>query len=597
MADDIEQHLSLAGEFPPTTRDDWMGRVATVLARALPHTEPAEAYERLLTHETEDGIRLQPLYTADDPAPEPGLPGFAPFVRSARPAATPWEIRQRVGVGDAVTELEGGATGILVEVGDPAAIAATLANVYLDLAPVSLVGGGSVAARTLLDLWEQRGVAPADRRGTLGVDPFGDWLRTGGSGDLAGGLDEAATLVDIAAEAAPRARVLVADGTLWHDAGATDAQELAWTIATAVATLRALGEHGVSAERAFAGVEFRLAATADQFATIAKLRAARRLWARIGTLTGVAGAPMYQHVETSRAMLTRYDPWVNVLRSTVAAFAAATGAADAVTVTPHDLRLGGSPLGRRIARNTQLILQEEAHLGRVIDPAGGSWYVESRTHDVAAAAWSLLRSVEGAGGMVAAVEAGTIHRALAESRARRHRDVATRRRPITGVSEFPNLSEEPPPEPPPPTAPTGTTPFEPFVAGHWSDPFEAQRARADRHTAATGQRPTVFVATLGSPADHTPRLTFATNLLAAGGIAVTVGDPTAADTTVACLCSSDARYRDEGAGAVDALRAAGVDHVLVAGAGSGLAVDAEMRAGGDALATITRTLDALGVAP
>ncbi len=222
------------------------------------------------------------------------------------------------------------------------------------------------------------------------------------------------------ADTAPHAKVVVADGTVWHESGATHAQELGWNIAAACHVVRALTAAGVPLERACAQFEFRWAATADQFETIAKFRAARRLWARVGEIAGLApeARRSFHHADASKVMMTRYDPWVNALRSTVACFAAGMGGADAVTILPHDglITVGGTSLGRRIARNTQTVLQMESNLSRVIDPAGGSWYVEQLTDQLAAAAWAELQRIERAGGIVAAVTAGDVHESLAAAR-------------------------------------------------------------------------------------------------------------------------------------------------------------------------------------
>ena len=242
--------------------------------------------------------------------------------------------------------MESGATGVLVELpadADAAFLAKALDGVFLDLAPVSLSTAanddGLAAARALADLWETAGIAADERRGTLGVDPIGTWLRTGGTTDVDSGLAGAAALVGELTEHAPHARVVVADGTVWHDGGATDAQEIAWNVAAAAHIVRALVAAGVPLDRASRQLEFRWAATADQFETIAKFRAARRMWARVGEVAGLepADRTSFHHADGSRVMMTRYDPWVNALRSTVACFAAGMGGADAVTVQPHDV--------------------------------------------------------------------------------------------------------------------------------------------------------------------------------------------------------------------------------------------------------------------
>ncbi len=611
--------LELGDAFPAATHEQWMHAVRGVVLKGKPDATDedfAAAFARQLVHVTEDGIEIAPLYSADDAVAPAGLPGFAPFVRSAHAAPVPWEIRQRVWPtvegSTGVRELESGATGLLIELSDTADAAElerALDGVYVDLAPVSLAApwgsDGVAGARLLAELWERRELAADARTGTLGVDPLGAWARNGGTTDLVAGFAAAADLVADLAVTAPKARVVVVDGTLWHDAGATIGQELAWTLAAAAQTVRELVAAGVSTERAFATVEFRWAATADQFETIAKLRAARRLWARIAEVSGIepAARAMYQHADGSKAMMGRYDPWVNSLRSTVACFAAAMGGADAITIWPHDIltQPGGTALGRRVARNTQSVLQAESHLSRVVDAAGGSWYVEHLTDDLARTAWTLLQQVEAAGGVDAALTSGAIHGDLQQALASRADLLATRKRPLTGITEFPNIDEASPPshDPWPAAGPFGATRFEPLGVHRHAEAIETQRARADRHAAATGHRPAVYLAALGSQAAFTARVTFATNLFAVGGIATVTGPPedfAASGCAIACLCSADPIYRDDGEAAASALRDAGATRIYLAGRGLDLAgVDEEVGMGSNVLDVVTRALDELGV--
>ncbi len=615
MTDIDDRPVPLGSEFPPVARDVWMDAVKGVLLKGKPDAtdeQAAAAFARTLVTVTEDGLALQPLYTAADAPTTSGVPGVAPYVRGTHADPRPWEIRQRVWIdvagSDARAELEAGATGVLLEVPadvDAARLDAALEGVYLDLAPVSLATPGTddgvSAARALVELWASRDIAADARSGSLGVDPLGAWARSGGTTDRSAGFDAAAELVVAAAEQAPAARVLVADGTVWHDAGASDAQEVAWTIAAGATMVRELAARGVDLDRAFSSIEFRLAATADQFATICKLRAARRLWARVGEIAGASdtAAKMVQHADGSRVMLTRYDPWVNSLRSTEACFSGAVGGADAVTIWPHDALTvaGGTARGRRVARNTQTVLQLESNLGRVVDLAGGSWYVEERTDELAAAAWAELQRVESAGGIVAAVEAGIVHAALDEVLAARTKAIATRKRPLTGVTEFPDIGEPPPPAMDD-DVPAGDTAFAPFTLHRLADGFERQRGRADA-AAKSGDRPTVYLATIGGPAVATPRATFAKNLFEVAGIRTVEGDADDYDpatTAFVCLCSSDAVYQERAVDVADRLRQRGASSIFVAGRNLDLAgIDEEVGVGSDVLDFLTRTLDRMGV--
>ncbi|MEU6543174.1 methylmalonyl-CoA mutase family protein [Streptomyces sp. NPDC046859] len=591
--------LSLAAEFPDATHEQWQHLVEGVLRKAGKDVSGTAAEDALSTP-LEDGMRSRPLYTARDAAPDPGLPGFTPFVRGGRPegnTAGGWDVRQRhttAADGVVLADLENGVTSLWLVLGDAgipvSSLGRALDGVYLDLAPVVLDAGAGTetAAHALLDLYAERGVAKDAARGNLGADPLGHEARTGTSLPFA----PAAVLARRCAEEYPGLRALTVDALPYHEAGGSAAQELGSALATGVAYLRELTEAGLTVEQAAAQLEFRYAATADQFLTIAKLRAARRMWARV---TEVSGAPsaQVQHAVTSPVMMTRRDPWVNMLRTTVATLAAGVGGADSVTVLPFDHALGlPDAFARRIARNTSTILIEESHLARVIDPAGGSWYVERLTDELAHAGWEFFRQIEQAGGQAAALRSGRLRDDLAATWEARTGKLAKRREPVTGVSEFPHLAEQPVVREPAPEPPSGGLP-----RVRRDEAYEALRARSDAHLAATGARPRIYLAALGPAAAHTTRLTFASNLFQAGGIEpVTEGTFEESGATEACLCSSDAVYEEQAAEAAGRLKAAGASHVFLAGRpGDHPGVDGHVFAGCDAVAVLSATLDRMGV--
>ncbi|MFI7699764.1 methylmalonyl-CoA mutase family protein [Nonomuraea sp. NPDC049480] len=580
--------MELAAGFAPTTRDDWRALAAEVLRKSgIEAGSPEEA----LASATYDGLTVAPLYDMDDVPGAPGLPGTPPYVRGSR-AVSGWDVRQRHAVPDpeaVLADLENGVTSLWLVVGDGAipvgALEAVLKDVYLDLAPVVLEAGGLAreAAEALFGLAAARETAVS---GNLG----------------ASGAAGAELAVRCAAEF-PGLRAVTVDATLFHDAGGADAEELGCSLARGVAELRALTGAGLSVEQALGQIDFRYAATADQFATISKLRAARRLWARVAE---VCGAPAHggqrQHAVTSSAMMTARDPWVNMLRTTLACFAAGVGGAEAVTVQPFDACLGlPDAFSRRIARNTQALLLEESGVGRVIDPAGGSWYVERRTADLAERAWAWFQEIEAAGGVDAA--AGLIAERIAATRDRRATDIAHRRLPITGVSEFPDAGEKPLRRP---AQPPATADASPAAGGlpkiRYAAEFEALRDLAD----ARPERPKVFLATIGPLAAHTARTAFAANLFQAGGLATETAGPgtdpeqiatafAVSGSTVACLCSSDKLYAQHAAAVAAALRRAGARRVWLAGKGDYDGVDATLYAGCDALHVLRTTFDDLEV--
>ncbi|MFD7489903.1 methylmalonyl-CoA mutase family protein [Streptomyces mirabilis] len=592
--------LSLAAEFPDATHEQWQRLVEGVLRKSGKEVSGAAAEDALSTT-LEDGLRARPLYTADDSAPDPGLPGFAPFVRGGRPEGNTlggWDVRQQHTAADGAAvlgDLENGVTSLWLVAGADgipvSSLDRVLDGVYLDLAPVVLDAGRDVepAARELLRLYQERGVAKEAARGNLGADPLGHEARTGD-----GGLDFApvAALAGLCAEEYPGLRALTVDALPYHEAGGSAAQELGSSLATGVAYLRELTEAGLSVQQAVAQLEFRYAATADQFLTIAKLRAARRLWARVTEVCGAPGGQV-QHAVTSPVMMSRRDPWVNMLRTTVATLAAGVGGADAVTVLPFDHALGlPDAFARRIARNTSTILVEESHLSRVIDPAGGSWYVERLTDELAHAGWEFFQWIEREGGQAAVLRSGRLGQDLARTWEARSAKLAERREPVTGVSEFPNLAERLVERAPAPVPPSGGLP-----RVRRDEAFEALRARSDAHLAATGSRPRIFLAALGPAAAHTARLTFASNLFQAGGIEpVTEGAFEDSGATEVCLCSSDTLYEERAAEVAGELKATGAGHVFLAGRpGQYPDVDAYVFAGCDAVAVLSATLDRMGV--
>ena len=401
-------------------------------------------------------------------------------------------------------DLEGGVSSLWLGLGDGRipvdALPDVLAETYLDLAPIVLDAGERFAdaAEVYLDAAARRGVPAGALAGCLGADPLGVLARTGvdPGTDADAGLSAAVALARRCAADFPGVRAIVVDALPYHEAGGTDAEELGCALAAGLEYLRAMRAAGLPADAAFGQLEFRYAATADQFATIAKLRAARRVWARVAQQCGVTSEAggQWQHAVSSWSMLTRRDPWNNILRATLACFAAGVGGADAITVAPFDAAIGQPDrLARRVARNVHALLVEESHVARVIDPAGGSWYVEDLTEQLAARAWAWFQEIERSGGLRAALAAGVIADRLAASRDERRDALARRREAVTGVSEFPLVGEtllSRPAAARPADAPAGL----PRI--RWSQWHEELRDRADAHAAATGSPPTVTLAPL-----------------------------------------------------------------------------------------------------
>jgi methylmalonyl-CoA mutase len=619
----------LAADFPPATYEQW-----EALVRAK-EKDP----ERALTTTLEEGIEVDWLYAqADSLAPDPGgVAGSDPFVRGSR-AGGPWAIRQQNGASDRreankqiLEDLEGGATEVLltlntspdgsagIPVSDVDQLAEVLDRVYLDLAPVALDCGphAAEAAQLLLELWRRSGHPAAEVRGSLRLDPIGTLALAGDTDPDRLTTETAAaikTLTEVRAEF-PAVRVLAADATPYVEAGAGATLELALVLATALRYLRAADDAGVDPSALAAGLEFTLVAGADQFLEIAKLRAARRLWATILHHCGVDADQRRSatYVRTSRRMVSALDPWVNLLRATIAAFAAAVAGADGITVLPFDEPATGEPgpLGRRMARNTQLVLLEESSLHRVADPAGGSWYVESLTDQLARAAWAELQKIEGDGGITALLASGRVAERLTEETAKRHDELARRRRALTGVNTFPLLGDdglerveraesgdadlaldsslEDAAASPPPVHKTGDT-GTPLVPVRDAAQFEELRARAIQ----IGE-PKIVLVNVGPLAEYVNVSMWAKSFFEAGGVE-TVSQPedqVALDgAKVVAVCAG----RDaDPAPAIAKLRDAGVKTVYLVGAKQDAAeaagADVGVRDGVDMVAVLGALLD------
>lgn len=396
---------------------------------------------RRLRAMTEDGIAIEPLYA-------PGGPGDAETRNLAGrlvgllPGERPgWMIRQRLPISaprDVVeAAIAGGVQSLefsLDAPGELAALAAALEHLKRDGIEASIEGSFLAALMGFGLDFSRFG------RLSLGIDPITNFLR--GASHLGSLSDDVAVLGLVAQLDRPGDMLLRASGDVFFDAGATSGLTLGITMAAGLAYLRAVGATGADIGWAASRLEVRLPCGPRFFEGAAMLRAARLVWARILESSGVVPTPLRVVASTGRRTLTRHDPWNNALRNTSVAFAAAIGGADIVQLLPHDARNADpGPAALRLARTTGLILQEEAHLGRVLDPAEGSWFLESFTSGLAEEAWGELRRLDAAGGVVAAIESGDLSRRIAEAAAARHERVKARRHPIIGVTEHPVAGE------------------------------------------------------------------------------------------------------------------------------------------------------------
>ncbi|HWF96207.1 MAG TPA: methylmalonyl-CoA mutase family protein [Xanthobacteraceae bacterium] len=589
--------LPLAADFPPARREQWLELVGRLLKGA--------PFDRTLAARTYDGLAIQPLYERAAARPMP----------AGRIAGAGWEILQRIdhpeaaaANAEALHDRHNGATGLsLVTAGSIGAygygaaagadaIARTLDGIPLDAADTTLeLDSGAwaeAAGRSLASLLSRRGGQAGTARIRFGFDPLGTMATSGAAPT---GWSETATQfggsIAELASAGFKGPFAVADGRAIHNAGGSETQELGFALAVAAAYLRALAGCGIGLDAARRMIFFRLTADADQFLSIAKFRALRRLWGRVEDACGLAAAPVFITAETAWRMMTKRDPYVNMLRATIAVFSAGVGGTDAITVLPFTLARGlPDRFARRAARNTQLVLSAESHLSKVSDAAAGAGIFEDLTDQLCNSAWALFQEIEKAGGAAAALEQGLIQKKVATVRAARQAALARRTDMLTGTSDFADLDE-------PAVAVLEVAPLAPLPPAQitlealprirLAEPFEHLRDTSDRILAQTRARPKVFLANLGVPADFTPRANFARNFFAAGGIAAVTNEgfapssPPAAEAKtdlaalvaackdagagLVCLCGSDETYRREAVAAAEALTAAGAPPLYYAG--------------------------------
>lgn len=613
-----ESNPSLFTEFPPPAPTDWR-RVAEESLDGAP-------FEKKLVTRTAEGIDLQPIYTKADAGPAvdewPGLPPYARGAEALGSRAHGWQICQELPYGRPeefnaalLQDLNRGQNAVNVlfdiatrlgldpdearpgEVGGCGLSLATLDDLTralrgVDLAAVPVYAPAGVSAMALTALFAaamaKQGKTPAALQGGILSDPFSEWL---GRGVLPSGLeaayDDMAVVTDWATRSGSALRTVGVAANHWADAGGSAVHELAFGLATGVDYLRALDARLLAPGRAAPRFLFTFSSGSNFFMEIAKFRAARLLWSRAVTATGApaeAGRLVF-HARTSLWNKTVLDPHVNLLRTTTEAFAAVVGGCASLHVAPFDeCHRVPDDFSRRLARNIQIILAEECHLGRVLDPAGGSWYVETLTHQLAAKAWKLFQDVERQGGMAAAIRAGFPQQTVAKTATERLTAVESRRDGIIGTNLHPNLKEKPVEANLPDYAAVAAqrarqvaayrlatiperdaevmnrlsallsaTPenkmkllTEAFTHGatlgevgkvmragrtdepvvprlqirRRSEPFEALRRRAEAHLARTGSRPLVFLANLGPRKQHAARAEFSAGFFAAGGFEV-----------------------------------------------------------------------------
>lgn len=629
------------------------------------------AFERKLVTRTYEGVAVQPLYAPSaGGAARTAFTGVGTMARGAEVLGSSqhgWEICQEhtdpeiARANAAILEdLLGGVGGVVLRLDlagragldpdDPSAgalcgrdgvMAASLADlrdvfrgVHLNMIGVGLEAGSAFvpAAALLAALWREQGVAESAATGAFNADPIAVLARDGALAyPIEEGLLRLSMLARWTSQRYPRVTAVRVGTAAYHHAGATATQDIALAMATGIEYLRAMTRAGMSVDAAAKQIRFSFAVGTAFFLAASKLRAARRMWARVVEAAGggVDARRMRMHVRPSKRVMTTRDPWVNILRNTACLFGAAIGGADAIGSMAFDASLGtASALGRRLARNTHHVLMEECHLHRVADPAGGSWYIEQLTDDLAQRGWEILQQIERRGGMVAALRDGWVHDQIDAAREPRERNIATRRDTLVGVSDFPNLDEKwsrasapdfgalraaaiervrgqrkaaawsastalpagmddlvdaaragaslgqiaawvGKPE-------TGETLPVPVALHPYAGAFERLRDASDRYAEITGARPSLFLATLGPAHEHLARTNFVSNVVEAGGIRVVTGPASedvdaiveafrASGCRLAAVSAADKRLPDIVPRLVPRLHSAGASTVVLAG--------------------------------
>ena len=597
--------MSLLGPgFTPSTHDEWLVAVEQALKGADLES---------LKSEEPGGLKREPLYyqtTDQADLDQTSLPGQAPFTRGTTATPDPyrpWHIAQRVQIGrkgsdnnSIINDLRGGVSALLIDLSNQAPDANTLAKlldgVMLDIAPISLIPGANISAsmETLDGVFKTQSIPHESQVGFLNADPIGTSIRADKPCDRS---DLTKTITDVFnwGQDRPNMSLMTASSIAVHEAGASLELELAVILGSLVEMMRACESTNVDVQALIDKTTISLSANVDFFATIAKTRATRLLWSQLLEHCGLNPTPPKLHMETSESCFSNVDPWVNILRASISAMAAGIAGVDVLTVAPCTATSDGdNDLTRRIARNTQVIMQEESHIGKTIDPAGGSWFVEDATRKLAQQAWKAFQDIEAEGGLIIALQNGTIRCQIQSCNQTMQSRYAKRDSAMIGVTEFPNLDEAP------------LTPRPTRGSGNYQETRPASAFEALRNSAEP-TKPKVYLANIGSTSNFTARANFAANLYAIGGIHSVSGNGGEAvdaiisefkksGAKIACVCAAEKDYEIFAQPIVDALIDAGAIHVSLAGKAKDInGVEDYAFAGCDALAFAEKIHKTLGL--
>jgi methylmalonyl-CoA mutase len=554
--------------FSPATLEEWKKKAEESLKG-----KPVES----LSRSTYEDIRLKPLYTKEDLENKnvSEYPGFEDFRRGINPlgyVACDWEVAQTIpaaNVGEMkemlLASFQKGQTAISFELSEKVLIEIpTILNDLYASYPFSVNAKRYQAdLLTLIQQMAEENGNNQDVTGYIGMDPVALSLEAGTEPEAQ--YDQWAKIIENAAEKLPNVKTILADTTPFHNGGANAVQELACALAGGVEHIQMLTERGIGLETVLDKIVFKFAIGSNFFMELAKLRAARLLWCRLTEAYEVAPElrKMVISAETSRFTKTKYDPYVNLLRAGNEAFAAVLGGIQYLHVSPYNEPEGKlTDFSDRIARNTQLILKEETHIKNVVDPAGGSWYIESLTNELAEKAWALFLEIDERGGIISALRSNWLQQQIASVREKRLKDIFTRKQSIIGTNIYANPQDEPLQTVAKEKAAQVVGTIKPIPQDRLAEPYEELRSRAEQLPV----KPTVGLICLGALKLHKARADFMTGFLAPGGIktinsegiasfeeAVAFVEETAA--THYCICGSNDQYNEIGADFVAKLKA------------------------------------------
>ncbi|GHV35779.1 methylmalonyl-CoA mutase [Synergistales bacterium] len=556
-------------EFKEATYDEWKEAAVAALKGA--------SFDKSMFTQTYEGIRLEPIYTRESLKNIPEaktLPGKYPSLRGGHASGyvkSPWEVAQ---VCDDRTpsaanetikhDLAKGATTITIRLSDstpdesrgvsvssPEDAKCLLDGIDTAKYPFHIFAGAS--AKPLIDF-----IAPlGDLKGCIGADPIGSYLLFGKLPRALDKLfDEAGDTINFAEAKAPSLRTLLFKGDVYHNAGANAVQEVAFVMASAIELAQAMSARSIDIEKFAKHIRFEFSVGSNFFMEIAKIRAARFVWSRIAESFGGGTESEKCEIFATTSFFTKtvYDPYVNLLRNTTEAFSAVLGGVDGLTVVPFDEAVRcGDEFSRRVARNSQIMLQNEYHLLQPIDPAGGSWYLESLTDELSRHIWAEIQKVEGKGGMIACIKDGYVQSEIDGILQQRFKKLATRADRALGTNMYPNVAETPLPREEREPVRIADTEITPLLPHRWTEQYEELRARTESFKAKTGKNLRVFLANMGPIPQHKARADFITGFMEVANFELIKNDgyPTVEKCAeaavksggdIAVICSTDATY-------------------------------------------------------